>query len=175
MDESHEISEELMWQGYGNFALFQDTDAKIARYKAQLAGLAEDDHIHMRRHAFGEARHHFEDRIRLQPQHSLGAYVSLGMMAWHEGDPGRPDLQALGGDGARHPELVEVPTRGCAGSQNGNRSRERGEYPQGLARPERLTRPGKDNEEWVDGGTCYRRPLGGGFPFPLRGPILTPV
>lgn len=43
--------------------------------------------IAMKRHEFPTARRHFEERIRLRPQHSLGAYVSLGIMARHKGDP----------------------------------------------------------------------------------------
>jgi tetratricopeptide (TPR) repeat protein len=43
--------------------------------------------IAMKRHEFPTARRHFEERIRLRPQHSLSAYVSLGIMARHEGDP----------------------------------------------------------------------------------------
>jgi tetratricopeptide (TPR) repeat protein len=43
--------------------------------------------IAMKQGVFLEARSHFEERIRLRPQHSLGAYVSLGIMARHEGDP----------------------------------------------------------------------------------------
>lgn len=35
-----------------------------------------------------ESRHHLENCIRLRPQRSLGAYVSLGIMARHKGDPG---------------------------------------------------------------------------------------
>lgn len=43
--------------------------------------------IAMKRHEFPTARRHFEERIRLRPQHSLGAYVALGIMARHEGAP----------------------------------------------------------------------------------------
>jgi tetratricopeptide (TPR) repeat protein len=72
-----------------------DEEAAIAAYQRAIEAdpgfLSPHDNldgIYMRRHAFGEARHHFETRIRLRPQHSLGAYVSLGIMARHEGDPG---------------------------------------------------------------------------------------
>ena len=43
MNEPRQVPEAQMWQGYGDFALFQDTDAKIARHEAQLAGLPEVD------------------------------------------------------------------------------------------------------------------------------------
>jgi tetratricopeptide (TPR) repeat protein len=71
-----------------------DEEAAIAAYhravEADPGFLSPHDNlggIHMRRHAFEEARHHLEERIRLRPQHSLGAHVSLGIMARHEGDP----------------------------------------------------------------------------------------
>lgn len=79
----------------GEYDALGDEEAAIAAYQRAIEAdpgfLSPHDNlgsIHMRRHAFGEARQHFEDRIRLRPQHSLGAYVSLGVMARHEGDPG---------------------------------------------------------------------------------------
>jgi tetratricopeptide (TPR) repeat protein len=44
VNEPRPVPEELTWQGYGNYALFQDIDAKIAQHSAQLADLPEDDH-----------------------------------------------------------------------------------------------------------------------------------
>jgi tetratricopeptide (TPR) repeat protein len=71
-----------------------DEEAAIAAYQRAIEAdpgfLSPHNNlgsIYMKRHAFPEARHHFEERIRLRPQHSLGAYVSLGIMARHEGDP----------------------------------------------------------------------------------------
>ncbi len=81
--------------GLGNFyyALGRDEEAIAAYQRAVEADpgyLSPHDNlgnIHMKQGAFPEARSHFQERVRLRPGHSLGAYVSLGIMARHEGDP----------------------------------------------------------------------------------------
>jgi tetratricopeptide (TPR) repeat protein len=79
--------------GSAHYALGNE-DAAIAAYQhaveADPGFLSPHDNlgiIAMKRHEFPTARRHFEERIRLRPQHSLGAYVSLGIMARHEGNP----------------------------------------------------------------------------------------
>lgn len=81
--------------GLGNvyYALGDEETAVTAYQRAVQADpgfLSPHDNlgcIAMKRRDFHTARRHFQERIRLQPQHSLGARVSLGIMARHEGDP----------------------------------------------------------------------------------------
>jgi tetratricopeptide (TPR) repeat protein len=81
--------------GLGNaYYALGDEEVAIAAYQRAVEAdpgfLSPHDNlgiIAMKRHEFPTARHHFEERIRLRPQHSLGAHVSLGIMARHDGDP----------------------------------------------------------------------------------------
>jgi tetratricopeptide (TPR) repeat protein len=81
--------------GLGNaYYALGDEEAAITAYQQAIEAdpgfLSPHDNlgtIAMKRHEFPMARRHFEERIRLRPQHSLGAHVSLGIMARHEGDP----------------------------------------------------------------------------------------
>ncbi|MCK4314202.1 MAG: tetratricopeptide repeat protein [Anaerolineae bacterium] len=85
----------IVHNGLGNiYYALGNYEAAIAAYqraiKADSGFLSPHDNlgnIFMRQWAFPMARRHFEERIRLRPQHSLGALVSLGIMARHEGDP----------------------------------------------------------------------------------------
>ena len=82
MDRAHGISRELEWRGYGDFTLFQDTDAKIAKHKAHLADLSHADEalvsrakhvyalagLYWAKHEDAEALGYFQQAARLAEQ-----------------------------------------------------------------------------------------------------------